>query len=90
MASVTAREADRKSIYCLESLVLRDYFGVSLTFVVHSMKSTKDQRVSYPLTSEFAVDDRERKLQRRRERERARRDSETAEQSEKTANQGQG
>ena len=46
------------------------------------MNSTKDQRVSSPLTSELAVDERERRLQRRRERERARCDSETAEQRE--------
>ena len=77
-------------IYCPESLVLPDSFsvslvfvvGVSLAFVVHSMSSTKEQRVSYPLTSELAVDERDRRLQRRRERERARRDSETAEQRE--------
>ena len=46
------------------------------------MSSTKEQRVSSPLTSELAVDERERRLQRRRERERACRDSETAEQRE--------
>ena len=46
------------------------------------MGSTKEQRVSSPLTSELAVDERERRLQRRRERERARRDSEAAEQRE--------
>ena len=69
-------------IYCPESLVLLHGFGVSLAFVVYSMNSTKDQRVSSPLTSELAVDERERRLQRRRERERARRDSETAEQRE--------
>ena len=34
--------------------------GVSLAFVVHSMSSTKEQHVSYPLTSELAVDERER------------------------------
>ena len=64
------------------SLVLPDCFGVSLAFVVHSMNYTKDQRVSSPLTSELAVDEREIRLQRRQERERARRDSETAEQRE--------
>ena len=68
-------------ICCQESLVLPDCFGVSLTFVVHSMNSTKDQCVSSPLTSELVVDERER-LQHRRERERVRRDSETVEQRE--------
>ena len=43
------------------------------------MSSTKEKRVSSPLTSELAVDEREGF---RRERERARRDSETAEQRE--------
>ena len=75
-------------------LVLPDCFGVSLAFVVHSMNSTKDQHVSSPLTSELAVDERERRLQRRRVRERAGRDSETVEERErtveKTANEGQG
>ena len=70
-ASMTAR----RSRYSPESLVLPDGFGVSLAFVVHSMSSTKEQCVSSPLTSELAVDERERRLQRRRERERARRDS---------------
>ena len=46
------------------------------------MNPTEDQRVFSPITSELAVDERERRLQRRRERERARRDSETAEQRE--------
>ena len=46
------------------------------------MNSTKDQCVSSPLTSELAVDERERRLQHRWEREKARRDSETAEQRE--------
>ena len=46
MASVTTREVDWKSIYCPESLVLRDCFGISHAFVLHSMNSTKDQRVS--------------------------------------------
>ena len=46
------------------------------------MNSTKDQCVSSPLTSELVVDEKERRLQRRRERERARHDSETAEQRE--------
>ena len=36
-----------------------DSFGVSLAFVVHSTNSTKDQRVSSLLTSELAVDERE-------------------------------
>ena len=72
--SIGFRDRKRKSIYCLESLVLPDGFGVSLTFVVvgvclafvvHSMNSTKDQRVSSPLTSELAVDEKERRLQRR-------------------------
>ena len=43
------------------------------------MSSTKEKRVSSPLTSELVVDEREGF---RRERERARRDSETAEQRE--------
>ena len=51
----------RGSQYSQESLVLPDGFGV--------------QRVSSLLTSELAVDERERRLQCRRERERARRDS---------------
>ena len=49
------------------------------------MNSTRDQRASSPRTSESAMDERgrwERRLQRRRERERAHRDSETVEQSE--------
>ena len=46
------------------------------------MSSTKEQRVSSPLTSELAVDERERRLQRRWEREKACHDSETAEQRE--------
>ena len=66
-------------ICCPESLVLPECFGVSPAFVVHSMNSTKDQRVSSPLTSELVVDERER-LQHGQERERARHDSETAEQ----------
>ena len=59
MASVTAKEVDWKWIYCPESLVLPDCFGVSLASAVHSMNSTKDQRASSPLTSELAVDKRE-------------------------------
>ena len=46
------------------------------------MSSAKEQHASSPLTSELVVDERERRLQRRWERERARRDSETAEQRE--------
>ena len=66
MASVTGREANidgttgRFHIFCPESLVLPDCFGVSLAFVVHSMNSTKDQRVFSLLTSELMVDERER------------------------------
>ena len=58
-------------------------FGVSLAFVVHSMNSMEDQRVSSLLTSELVMDERERRLQHRWERQRAHHDSETAEQSEK-------
>ena len=36
-----AWEVDWKSIYCPESLVLPDCFGVSLAFVVHSMNFAK-------------------------------------------------
>ena len=55
-SSVTAREVDWKSINCPESLVLQDWVRVrvrvtlaptlSLAFVVHSMNSMKDQRLS--------------------------------------------
>ena len=57
MVSVTA---DWKSIYCPERLILPNCFGVSLAFVVHSLNFTKDQHVSSSLTSELAVDERER------------------------------
>ena len=71
-ASVTARGSQ----YILpgKSCTAR-WFPCFCSRVVHSMSSTKEQRVSSPLTSELAVDERERRLQRRRERERARRDS---------------
>ena len=56
------------------------------------MISAKEQRVSSPLTSELAVDERERRLQRRRERERARVTLRQQNKGtvEKTANEGQG
>ena len=52
------------------------------TRLVHSMGSTRDQHVSSLITFELAIDDREKWLQHRRERERACRESETAEQRE--------
>ena len=58
-----------KLIYCPESLVLPDGFGVSLTFVVYSMNSTKEQCVSSPLTSELVVDEREKASTQAREGE---------------------
>ena len=58
-----------KLIYCPESLVLPDSFGVSLAFVVHSMNSTKEQCVSYPLSSELVVDEREKASTQAREGE---------------------
>ena len=61
----------RKVLYCQTVSVL----VLLCSRVVHSMSSTKEQRVSRQLTSELAVDERERRLQRRLERERACRDS---------------
>ena len=73
-ASVTARGSQytaSKVLYCQTVLVL----VLLCSRVVHSMSSTKEQCVSRQLTSELAVDERERRLQRRLERERACRDS---------------
>ena len=70
------------SLYCPESLVPPDYFGVSLAFVVHSMNSTKDQRVSSLLTSKLAGMREREGFNAQQERERAHRDSKTAEQRE--------
>ena len=58
--SVTARESALASVTARGILPGKsDSFGVSLAFVVHSTNSTKDQRVFSPLTSELAVDERE-------------------------------